>query len=138
MWYPVKLKRDTNGTILVTFPDFPEAATSGEDREDALLRAVDALETAVQGRMSDREDIPEPSPRYRNRVQLPTQAVVKILLYRAMREKGVSKARLARGLRWHRPQVDRLLDLGHASRLDHIDAALQQLGARLEVTTQPL
>lgn len=138
MWYPVKLKRDTNGTVLVTFPDFPEAATFGEDNQDALLRAVDALETAVQGRMSDREDIPEPSPRYRHRVQLPTQAVVKILLYRAMREKGVSKSKLAGSLHWHRPQVDRLLDLRHASRLDHIDAALRKLGARLEVTTHAL
>ncbi|MFQ6017910.1 MAG: type II toxin-antitoxin system HicB family antitoxin [Kiloniellaceae bacterium] len=138
MRYPVRLKRDTNGTVLVTFPDFPEAATFGEDNQDALLRAVDALQTAVQGRMSDREEIPEPSPRFRYRVQLPTQAVVKILLYRAMREKGVSKSKLARSLHWHRPQVDRLLDLRHASRLDHIDAALQQLGARLEVTTHAL
>ena len=48
MRYPVKLKRDTNGTILVGFPDFPEAHTFGEDNQDALLRAVDALETVRQ------------------------------------------------------------------------------------------
>ncbi len=51
-----------------------------------------------------------------------------------MLEKGVSKSKLARDLHWHRPQVDRLLDLKHASRLDHIDAALQELDARLEIT----
>ena len=33
MWYPIKLKRDTNDTLLVSFPDFPEAHTWGEDKE---------------------------------------------------------------------------------------------------------
>ncbi len=62
MRYPVKLKRDTNGTILVGFPDFPEAHTFGEDNQDALLRAVDALETVIQAYMADRRPIPSPSP----------------------------------------------------------------------------
>ena len=134
MWYPIELEPDTNGTILVSFPDFPEAHTFGEDNEDALLRAVDALETVIQGYMADRKPIPSPSPGYDHSVQLPTQAAVKVLLYQAMLEKGVSKSKLARDLHWHRPQVDRLLDLRHASRLDHIDAALEELDARLEVT----
>ncbi len=134
MWYPIELVPDTNGTILVSFPDFPEAHTFGEDNEDALLRAVDALETVIQGYMADRRPIPSPSPGYDTSVQLSTQAAVKVLLYQAMLEKGVSKSKLARDLHWHRPQVDRLLDLRHASRLDHIDAALEELDTRLEVT----
>ena len=40
--YPVELKRDTNGTLLVTFPEFAEAVTFGEDEGDALLRAEGA------------------------------------------------------------------------------------------------
>jgi antitoxin HicB len=54
-----------------------------------------------------------------------------VLLYRAMRERGVRKADLARRLGWHGPQIDRLLDLNHASRLDQIEAALAALGKRL-------
>ena len=134
MWYPIEFEPDTNGTVLVSFPDFPEAHTFGEDKEDALLRAVDALGTVIQGYMADRRPIPSPSPGYNHNVQLPTQAIVKVLLYQVMLEKGISKSKLARGLHWHRPQVDRLLDLRHASRLDHIDAALEELDARLEVT----
>ncbi len=134
MWYPVKLTRDTNGTVLVSFPDFPEAHTFGEDDEDALLRAIDALETVIQGYMADRRPIPSPSTRHKYGVQLPTQVAIKVLLYQAMLEKGVSKSKLARVLHLHRPQIDRLLDLRHASRLDHIDAALQELNAHLEVT----
>ena len=56
--YPVVLTEDDNGTILATCPNFPEAATFGADREDALLRAIDAIETAIQGRIADRESLP--------------------------------------------------------------------------------
>ncbi len=59
--YPVSLKKDDNETLLVTFADFPEAHTWGRTREEALTRAVDVLETAIIGRMSDRDDVPLPS-----------------------------------------------------------------------------
>jgi|SRR5690606_9718994 len=132
--YPIDLEPDSNRTLLVTFPDFPEAVTFGEDESDALLRAVDALETVLAARIDDREDIPLPSPAAgRPCVVLPALAAAKVLLYRAMREAGVSKADLARRLGWHGPQIDRLLDLNHASRLDQIEAALAVLGKRLSV-----
>ena len=51
-----------------------------------------------------------------------------------MREEGVRKADLARRLGWHAPQVDRLLDLRHASRLEHYDAAFAALGRRIAVS----
>jgi antitoxin HicB len=44
--YPVSLEQDSNGTVLVSFPDIPEAHTYGADAGDALARAADALETA--------------------------------------------------------------------------------------------
>ena len=60
MRYAVTLAPDDNGTILVTVPDVPEAVTFGEDRDDALARAVDAIETAMMGAMAAREDAPAP------------------------------------------------------------------------------
>src|SRR5262245_43573668 len=59
--YPVALKKDSNGTLLVTAPDFPELTTFGADRADALARAEDAIATVIQGRISDRAKIPKPS-----------------------------------------------------------------------------
>jgi antitoxin HicB len=131
--YAVTLRTDDNDTILVTFPDFPEAATFGEDREDALLRAIDALETAIQGRIGDREKVPLPNRPAALAVELPTQTSLKVLLYRAMRERNVRKANLARRLGWKAPQVDRLFDLQHASRLDQLEAAFAALGKRIDV-----
>src|SRR5919106_4553993 len=76
--YPVILTDDDNGTILATCPDLPEAATFGEDRDDALLRAIDAIETAIQGRIADREPVPLPSALGETVVKLPMQATLKV------------------------------------------------------------
>ncbi|MGC2523706.1 MAG: hypothetical protein WA417_13890 [Stellaceae bacterium] len=59
--------------------------------------------------------------------------MAKAALYDAMRAQGVGRAELARRLRWHLPQVNRVLDLRHASRMEHVEAALAALGLRLVV-----
>ena len=135
MAYPIKLTKDTNGTVMATSPDFSELTTWGEDRDDALLHALDALEEAIAARIAAREPVPDPS-KGRNRVVLPTQTAVKVLLYKTMRARRVTKAELARRLTWHAPQVDRLLDIRHASRLEHIDAAMAALKSRLHVDAE--
>ena len=131
--YPVKLEREGR-RLLVSFPDLPGVDTFGARREEALARAVDALETMLMGIISDREEIPLPSAvRGRSFVELPALTEAKILLYRRMRGLGVGKAELARRLGWHMPQVDRLLDLRHASRLDQLEQAFRVLGRQLTI-----
>jgi antitoxin HicB len=137
--YPVKLTRDDNQTILVTAPDLPEVATFGEDATDALIRAADAIATALQGRITARARIPTPSaPRRGQRlVALPAIVAAKLELYRAMIETKTRKADLARKLGVHAPQVDRLLDLDHKSQLDQIEAAAKAIGRELHIELRP-
>lgn len=60
--YPVELTPDPESSgFVVTFPDVPEAITQGEDRDEALLRAVDALETALEMYVDAKLDPPRPS-----------------------------------------------------------------------------
>ena len=66
-------------------------------------------------------------------VPLSALGMAKTALYDAMREQGVGRAELARRMRWHLPQVARLLDLRHASRMEHVEAAIAALGLRLIV-----
>ncbi len=133
--YPAKLERDSNGTILVSSPDVPEAHTFGDDREEALDRAVDALESAFIGYMEDRRAIPDPSPIKRRGAYaaLPALTEAKLALYSTMRAGRVGKADLARRLNCHLPQVDRLLDLQRGSRLDQLEGAFRVLGKELSV-----
>lgn len=50
-----------------------------------------------------------------------------------MTEQGIRKSEWARRLGWHMPQVDRLFDLRHASRMDQIEAAAHALGRQVDV-----
>jgi antitoxin HicB len=132
--YSVKLSKDTNQTILAEIPDVPGAITFGEDRAEALARAVDAIETVLLGYMADRRDIPMSRAGRRGPfVTLPALTEAKLALYSEMRAAKVGKAELARRLNWHLPQVDRLLDLRHASRLDQLEAAFRVLGKQISV-----
>lgn len=135
MHYPLFLTLEDNGTFLVTSPDFSELTTFGEDEADAVLRGQDALETVIAHRIAGREPVPVPSPLPLSAKpgRLSGMVAAKIGLYRAMLAQGVRKAELARRLGCHMPQVDRLLDLGHMSRLDHVEAALNVLGCALDV-----
>jgi antitoxin HicB len=132
--YPVILTPD-DGTVLVTFPDVPEAITFGMDEDEALLQAIDALESALSFYVNDRKQLPIPSKPKRGQHTVRPSALecAKLGVYQAMTEQGIKKSELARRLGWHMPQVDRLFDLNHASRLDQIEAAARVLGRHLEV-----
>jgi antitoxin HicB len=132
--YPVELTPDDGGFVL-TIPDMPYGVTDGDDEDEALSNAVSLLETVMGGLMSDRQDIPVPSrPKAQQKtVTLPALSAAKVALYQAMRAQGVRKAELGRRLGLHMPQIDRLLDLRHASRLDQIETALRVLGKSLIV-----
>ena len=85
--YPVLLA-DDDGTVLVTSPDFPELATFGDAREEAMARAVDALEEAIAARMAAKETIPAPS-KGDVRDTVPTLTAIKALLHQGMSQQQI-------------------------------------------------
>jgi antitoxin HicB len=50
-----------------------------------------------------------------------------------MREHNISKTKLARQMGITLVQVDRILDVTHNSRIEHLEAAIQALGLRYHV-----
>jgi antitoxin HicB len=67
---------------------------------------------------------------------LPALTEAKLALYEAMRNARVGKAELARRLNCHLPQVERLLDLMHGSRLDRMEDGFRALGLRLNISVE--
>lgn len=132
--YPVTLTPDGD-TLLVTFADVPEAITFGVDEADALAQAVAALETGLSFYLDARQPLPVASAPAAGQPTVRPTALecAKLGLYQAMTEQGIKKAELARRLGWHAPQVDRLFDLRHASKLEQIEQAAQALGRKIEV-----
>ena len=47
--WPVDLEPQPDGTVLVSFPDIPEALTEGDTEEEALAEARDCLAAALEG-----------------------------------------------------------------------------------------
>lgn len=133
--YPVTLSPDSNGTVLVGFPDFPEANSVGETEEDALREAVDALITALEVYFDARRPVPLPSAPARGQrtVALRALETAKVLLWNEMQRQQLRKADLARMLNVHQPQVDRLFDLRHSSKLDFVEQTARALGRRLTI-----
>jgi len=136
--YPVKLSRDTNGTILAVVPDLPEVVTYGDEEEEALARVADVIEDCLGEYVARRFPIPVASPAKRGMklVAVCPLAEMKLAIYNAMLTQRISKAELARRLNCHMPQVDRLLDLSHVSRLDQIEAAFRAVGKRLVIVVE--
>lgn len=136
MNYPVTLTPDTNGTYLVGFPDFPEANSVGDDVADALTNAVEALTVALDIYFDARRPVPLPSEPAAGQhvVALPALDTAKVLLWNEMHAQQLRKADLARMLKVQPPQVDRLFDLSHSSKIEFVEQAAKALGKSLNVS----
>jgi antitoxin HicB len=120
---------------VVTFPDIPEAITQGEDVQDALLHAADALESALDFYFEARRTVPTPSKPRRGQylVQLPASVAAKVLLLNEMNMQRIRPAELARRLRVTPQEVTRLINPRHKSKIDGIAVALKALGKTMEI-----
>ena len=84
--YPYKVKADTNGALLVTFPNIPEAATSVHNETELPQLALEALESALEFYFEDHRAVPMPSAPKRGQqtVTLPASMSAKVLLLNEM------------------------------------------------------
>ncbi|MBZ5622094.1 MAG: type II toxin-antitoxin system HicB family antitoxin [Acidobacteriia bacterium] len=131
--YPGIFKRDEDGRLLVSFPDFPTAHTDGADTNKALEEAIDCLGSVIAFAMADKANVPKPSGLKRGQklVPVPLWIVGKLALYWAIREVGISQSELARRLNVRETVVRRMLDPKHGTRTEKIQAALEVLGKRI-------
>jgi antitoxin HicB len=139
MIYLLNVEKDDNGTLLVTSPSFPEVATFAEDRSRVSQNGLAAIEEAIAARIADGIDVPPGATaaqvaKHRGFwAKLPLMTALKVELYRAMREEGMTRAELMRHLKWKRTSVDRLFRIDHASRPDQIESAFRALHKDVDV-----
>jgi antitoxin HicB len=133
--YAVRLEPDGSGGVDVVCRDLPQLITGGRDRASALALAVDALEVVVAGHMDLDEDLPLPTPAEPGEVLIPVRAALaaKAAVWRAWRASGLTKSDLARRMGVAETEVRRILDPGHATKLDRLDEAVRALGGRLVI-----
>ena len=138
MRFPINVCRDSNGQLLVLFPDLPEAATTVDSEEDLEATAVDALESAIDIYFDAKRPVPRPSRVKRGQwsVNLPATAAAKVMLHNELLAQGLKKAELARRMNIAAPNIERLFQARHATRFDTLEAAFAALGRRLEITVR--
>lgn len=57
-FYPAIFHDDEKGGYWISFPDFPECMTQGENIEEAYNMAVEAIGLCIDERIKNKEDLP--------------------------------------------------------------------------------
>lgn len=61
LFYPAVFRTAEEGGFWITFPDFSDCLTQGENMEEAYKMAVDALGLAISDKLQSKEQLPAPS-----------------------------------------------------------------------------
>ena len=133
--FPCQLTPDEDGGVVATFPDVPEAITSGRDRAEALAEAEDALAVALAGYVHEKWDIPTPGTSTDGQVSVPVPPVIaaKLALYSAMKKQRITKVELAQRLGVSESAVRKLTNPDHRSHMSLVQKALRAVGLSLRV-----
>lgn len=136
MYYPATFVKEDNGLYSVTFRDIPEAITCGDNYDDAVAMAHDALVTALDFYFEDRRTVPPPSKAKKGDVliELPASVYAKVLLLNEMIKQNISNVELARRIHVKPQEVQRITNLEHATKIDTIAKSLAALGKHLTLS----
>jgi antitoxin HicB len=133
--YPASFRPDENERPVVRFPDFTRAHTDGKNLREAFEEATDCVGSVIAAHIAEKLEIPEPSPLKRGQrlVPVPLWVAGKLALYLTMREQKITNSEQARRLGVRETIVRRMLDPGHATKAEKLQAALSVLGKRIVV-----
>jgi antitoxin HicB len=135
--YPAVFAVQDDGEVLVTFPDFPDAATDGRSMDEARAMAADLLEEAVLGYLAHGRDVPTPSPVAKGRegVALEPVTAARAAVQVRMRAEKVSGVALAARMGKDEKVVRRILDGKGNVSMETAVSALRALGAQPVLST---
>jgi len=133
--YGVSIIPFEEGGFVVSVRDLPEVLTFGDDLDEAIRMAEDAIFVIVAGRIRDESPLALPTPVLDGEYAVPLRAQVaaKASVYALWKEAGLSKSELARRLNRSETEVRRLLNPDHGTKLTQISDAAQALGRTLVI-----
>lgn len=120
----------------IHFRDFPEQQAACYKREDIELEAQESLLLAIAMEMEEGRTVPAPSPALPDElaIHLPVLVKIKLELHNIMLAGATSKADLARKMGFNAGQMDRLLDVAYASKVEALEQALYLLGYEVQTS----
>jgi len=139
--YPVKVSFDEDTEQYeISFRDFDNLHSVAFTEDDIELEAQDTLTGMIGELIDSRMPIAGPSSAEEGEmvIHLPVLTCLKAALHNAMISTGTRKADLARKLNQKGPQIDRLLDVSHASKVETLEQALYLMGYEVSVSVSKL
>lgn len=134
MQYPVIIEKDGN-TFMARFVDIPEALTCGDTYEEALAEAHDALVTAFEFYFEDQRPVPMPSAIEGHAVvSVPPSVWAKVLVLNTMLSEHITQAELAKRMGSRKQEMQRIINLGHNTKIDTLNKALEVMGKHLTLS----
>src|ERR1044072_4663802 len=109
--YRAKFEPGEKRSIVVSFPDVPEAITQGRNPADALAQAEDALGLALLSYPERGLPLPRPKARGANLIPVAVgpEVAAKLALLDVLRERNISKSAFARLIDKDEKEVRRIL-----------------------------
>ena len=135
MLYPAIFEKEGIG-YNIRFRDIPEAITCGDNYEDAILMAKDALLTSMNFYFEDHRKVPLPSTPKKGDVliDLPASVFAKVLLLNEMIEQNISNVELAKRIHVKPQEIQRNTNIEHNTKIDTIAKSLAALGKQLKLS----
>ncbi|MDN0119876.1 hypothetical protein QVN83_12935 [Yersinia frederiksenii] len=139
--YPASYTFDeTSGEYHIQYRDFPELESVTYSLEDIELEAQDGIKNGIAAEMEERRPVPAPSVLQPGdiAVHVPILVRLKAELHNAMLATNTRKADMARKLGLNAAQMDRLLDVYYASKVEALEQALYLLGFEADVMVRKI
>lgn len=129
-----------DGTEIIKCRDLPELLSWPADGESKETWARYAVEDCIAFRIKDGIEVPPASPAQDNEfiVELTPTEEAKILLHNTMVDSQIGRSTLASKAHLSLPEVTRLLNLKHRTKIDSVALALNSLGKKLNLSLQSL
>jgi antitoxin HicB len=136
--YQGELEPREGGGYYIRLPDFPEAISEADDDQGVARAASELLEAAIAFRIEEGQALPEAAHEGGFVVPVPPLMAVKLAVVEAFRESGITQSELADRLGVKQPEVGRILNIHHATKLSRLEGALNALGKRVVVEIEPI
>lgn len=138
--FACRFQKIEDGSTVITCRDLPELlswAADGDTDEDWAKKAV---EDCIAFRVQDGLEIPFASPAQEGEyiVELSTTEVVKVLIHNEMVKQNLTRLKLAEKSGLSLPEVTRLLNIKHKTKIDVLTETLKSIGKRLSFSLESM
>jgi predicted RNase H-like HicB family nuclease/DNA-binding XRE family transcriptional regulator len=123
-----------DGAICITFPDCPGCISQGDDVEDAMTMAAEALDMWLESHVTDGDIAPRPTAKRGVPIKVAPGLAVALQVRWMREDAGLTQVQLAKKLKVSQQSVAKLERLKANHSIDTLQRLARALGRHVNVT----